>query len=168
MQNRLSKKEQKQLYAFFETGCKDISIKSEYWINGSDQGISYCLSCAEKEVEKLKKEEPDEEFFIDGGSNNVEGDFIPFCECGQLLENSLLDSGCNDEVDYFLQDGFDIESGNDCYSMMCVIDSMKWKSWNNNKEDDAFYNNLHILCRQILNDIHAKENKKQKQCKIKQ
>jgi len=166
MINRLSKEEQKKLYAFFETGCKDISIEPEFWIHGSDESVSYCMSCAWKEMKRLEKENPDGGCFIDGGDANTEGDTIPYCGCGQLLENSLLDSGCNDEVDYFLKDEFDIESEYDCYSMMCVIDSMDWESWNNNKEDDAFYNDLHNLCRLILNDINAKEN--EKRCKIEQ
>jgi hypothetical protein len=150
---KLSKEEQKKLYAFFEAGCENISIENEYWINGSDQERSYCLSCAEKKVEKLKRENPDEEFFVDGGVNNAEGDSIPYCRCGQMLENSLLDSWCKEEVNYFLEDGFDIESEIDCYSMISVVDSMGWE-----KKDDAFYDDLHKLCRLILNDINRKEN----------
>ena len=53
--NLLTEKKQKKLEKIFENGCKNFEPKKEYFINGSDQDISYCVECAEKEVKRLQK-----------------------------------------------------------------------------------------------------------------
>lgn len=100
----------------------------EYWINGSDESLSYCEPCALKRIQELKKEHPSEadEFCLDGGWG-IEGDSTPFCEtCGARLENHLTDYGAEQEFEHFLEHGCDLRSPDDCYSLLQAADSQMW------------------------------------------
>lgn len=143
--NHISEPDRKKLEKIFNDRAAMVDEKPEHWISGSDEGISYCSECAEKEIERLKKENPEEEYFIDGGWG-TDGDSQEFCEtCGAVLNNDYTMTACKDEVRHFFENGFDIKSDMDCLSMSKVICSAGWEG-----DDENFYNALHKLCRRIL------------------
>ena len=110
MESYINETDREKLEKFFDEGADRVPSEPEYWIHGADEGLSYCLECCKKEVKRLSKENPKEEYSVDGGWD-TEGDYTPFCEgCGMLLENTLTDCGCRDEVEHFLLYGFDIKS----------------------------------------------------------
>ena len=155
---KISKADQEKLEALFDAGAARMPSEPEYWINGGDEGASYCFDCCELQVAKLLREDPDGDYAVDGGYG-LEGDYTPFCEsCGKLLENSLTDGGCKDEVDHFLLNGFDPKSDDDCRAMSEVISSMGWELWadmiygtENEKQADAeYFDKLYVLCERIL------------------
>jgi len=144
----ISEIDRKKLEKLFNDGAARVGEKPEHWINGSDESISYCYGCAEKEIERLKKENQQEEYFIDGGWGHA-GDSQAFCEtCGATLNNDYTQTACEEEVSHFLENGFDIKSDMDCLSMSKVICSAGWGSCDG--KDIQFYNDLHKLCRAIL------------------
>jgi hypothetical protein len=49
------------------TAANSIDPKPEHWINGYDEGISFCRPCAEKKIAELKAKAPAEEYTLDGG-----------------------------------------------------------------------------------------------------
>jgi len=156
--NKISEKDQEKLEALFNTGAARIPSEPEFWINGADGGLSYCLDCCEKEVEKLLKKDPDGGYTVDGGWE-TEGDSTPFCEnCGKLLENILTDYGCEAEVKHFLSYGFDPKSDDDCWAMSEVIRARGWELWayriyrnEDEKQADAdYFKDLYELCARIL------------------
>jgi len=158
MTDKISKEHQEKLEALFNAGAANMLSEPEYWIHGSDEGASYCLECCEKKVERLLKENPDGDYCVDGGYG-IDGDYTPFCEtCHKLLENSLTDSGCGDEVEHFLLHGFNPKSDDDCRAMSEVINGRGWEPWlertyrnPSEKESDLrYFDSLHKLCRIIL------------------
>ena len=152
----LSKDEQKKIEQLFRDGCKAVEAEDEYWVHGYDQGFSYCLKCAEKKCTELKKENPCENIYVDG-AGQMEHSCIPYCiGCNCLLDGSLLIYGCRDKVNHFLENGFDKDDENDCYSMLQVLNS-DWKSWDNNPDETDYYDNLHELCKRILNDLNKEK-----------
>ena len=158
---KISWADQEKLEALFDAGAARIPSEPEYWINGADGGVSYCFDCCELQVAKLLREDPDGVYEVDGGWEwGLEGDYTPFCEsCGKLLENSLTDGGCKDEVDHFLLNGFDPKSDDDCRAMSEVISSMGWELWDyystEYKKQCAveYFDKLHKLCERILKTI---------------
>ena len=89
MSNRISEPDRKRLEKIFNAGADRVDEKPEDYINGADVSKSYCCDCAEKEIERLQKENPEEEYFIDGGWG-LTGDSQEFCEtCGAVLDNDL-------------------------------------------------------------------------------
>ncbi len=157
----ISKKDQKKLETLFNAGASKIPSEPEHWINGADAGLSYCFDCCEKEVERLLKENPDGDYSVDGGWD-IEGYYTPYCEtCGKLLENTLTDCGCEEEVEYFLMNGFDPKSNYDCRAMSEVISARGWEFWPGRiyrvpyeeKQDLAYFESLHKLCTEILKNI---------------
>jgi hypothetical protein len=154
-----------KLEKFFDEGASHVPSEPEHWIHGADEGLSYCFECCEKEVERLSKENPKEEYYVDGGWD-TEGDCTPYCEgCGKLLENALLDSGCRDEVEHFLLYDFDIKSDSDRRAMSEVISSRGWepftgqcyKDEHDKKSDLDYFDDLHKLCKIILGMIRRAE-----------
>lgn len=160
MCENISEENQEKLYKLFVAGAAGIEIEEEHWAHGGDGGLSFCYDCCEKEVARIKKEDSEnaENCYVDGGWG-TEGDSIPYCEtCGKMLANSLTGYGCEEEVDHFLEYGFDLKSESDCYSMELVIDGRDWKPWSGRRyrneaeksEADLYYRKLHKLCRRIL------------------
>jgi len=162
----MNSKDREKLEVQFNTGASKIPSEPEHWINGADGGLSYCLDCCKKEVERLLKKEPDGEYTVDGGWG-TEGDSTPFCEvCGKLLENTLTDYGCEAEVEHFLSNGFDPESDDDCRAMSEVISARGWELWadmiyRNEDEKQAdvdYFKGLYELCARILKLIDPEAN----------
>jgi len=158
----LTEKEQEKLNDFFRDGAEGIEAEPEYWVNGGE-GLSFCYDCCGKEVSLLKKDDPENNEYccVDGGWI-IDGDSIPYCEtCDKLLKNTLTYDGCEDEVNHFLEHGFDPCSASDCYSMERVIAGRGWeigeeRIYRNeyDKEGDIkYYKNLEILCKRILKEV---------------
>lgn len=96
---------------------------AEHWINGLDESLSYCKPCAEREVARLKKADPECDAMVDGGWVG-ESDSLPYCEqCGRALRSSLTTYGCESELDHFETYDFDFRSPSDCYSMERILGS---------------------------------------------
>ena len=104
---------------------KDTAL---YWINGCDDGNSWCLKCGNKEVERLKKEEPSEDHFLDGGWFGEE-DSQQFCNgCGRTLICAFTDYCIGTECDHFEDVGFDPRCPGSAYSLQSMLDSGGWES----------------------------------------
>ena len=150
----LLKQDRKKLEKIFSDGAEKIEEYFEHWISGyvgDGGGLSYCLECAEKEVEKLLKEYPDEKFEVDGGWGG-KSDIQEVCEgCNKVFDNSYTQTACENEVAHFLEHGFDPTDNAACLSMNKVIDSAGWGPPTG--ENIKFYDDLHRLCQQILNNI---------------
>jgi hypothetical protein len=98
----------------------EFDVKNLHWIHGYDESLSYCRECAEKEVAKLLKEEPDEDYFVDGGWGS-EVESYPTCEeCYCVLDGSFLDSLCSEEL-YYLEQDFDINNPENCHILWQIL-----------------------------------------------
>ena len=158
----LSAAEQEMLSKFFEEGWSRVEDHDEHWIHGWDrdhyESISYCYECAEKEIEKLLKEDPEGEWIVDGGWGG-EADSTPFCEgCGKLLSASLTNYGCESELEHFTYNGFNVASDEDRRAMHEVIESRGWEEGEHSgdyerKKSEQYYAKLHALARKILQAI---------------
>ena len=72
-----------------------------YWVNGDDVGYNYCFDCVEIELKKAQTEQPNVEFFKDGGFMH-EDDSTAGCErCGMMLDISLTDHAVSEELEFF-------------------------------------------------------------------
>jgi hypothetical protein len=81
--------------------------ENAYWIEGSDQGLSYCRKCGEKEVKRLKKEHPEEYFALNGGYDWQENDWPTSCEiCGKRLTFIATRFCVEQEYREWKEDGF--------------------------------------------------------------
>jgi hypothetical protein len=139
-----------RLEEIFLNGAMLVTEEAEYWINGYDEGLSFCYPCAQKKMEELQRSDPGGEYDVDGGFG-IEGDGTPYCEtCCQRLDNTLTQYGCEAEVDHFLMYGFDPNSPYECDDMYKVISSSTWEPIND--EDQLYYSDLHKLCRIILDE----------------
>lgn len=154
--NYLTEKEQSEVDEIFTLGAT-VDLDDEYWIHGSDEGMSFCLDCARKKVAELLAKEPDGDYCVAGGYG-IEGDSTPFCEtCQKMLSNSFTQCACECELDHFEESGFDPSSSMDCYSMERVIGSSGWgplifehdPEWRR-KDLAEYYERLHALGRKIL------------------
>ena len=161
----VSVSDREKLEKFFDEGASRVPSESEYWIHGADEGLSYCLECCEKEVKRLLRKNPKEEYCVDGGWG-VERDSTPFCEdCGKLLENTLTDCGCGDEIEHFLLYKFDLKSDDDCRAMSEVLSACGWEPFvgecyrdeYDKKSDLDYFDDLHKLCKIILGMIRKVE-----------
>lgn len=179
----ISEADQAKIEEFLEAGSSNIKIRNEYWIGGGRGGEvcgeSYCYDCCRKAINQLRKKDltKKEIYFVDGGWE-TESDSIRFCtSCRVLLATTFTDCGSEDEVDHFLQNGFDVKDELDCYSLGLAIFGRGWRPWadkifenKSEMENDAhYYQNLHKLCRIILADhsmCHriGMENAGKKQC----
>lgn len=100
-----------------------------HWIGGADAGPDWCESCAEREVVRLRAENPRGEFFVDGGydaghntehSASSEG-------CGRPLNYVLLRYGVISEVDHFLENPWTEDDGPDvAYEIHALLEGAKW------------------------------------------
>lgn len=159
----LSEQQCERLKTFFQDGAAKFDPEPECWIHGWNEGESFCTACAEKKVEELLKEEPGEEYHVDGGWGS-ELDSTPFCQtCDCLLDASLTDYGAESEIEHFLGYGFDVESDDDRRAMHEVLQTMGWETawdyWESEyKMRDAGrrYKDLHHLGRIILNALGRK------------
>jgi hypothetical protein len=98
--------------------AEKYDVVPEHWIHGWDEGLSFCFECAEKKVAELLAAEPGEGYMVDGGWGS-EGDSEAFCEtCTRALDNSFTDYAAATVLDYFDEDGFDIESPSDCHALL--------------------------------------------------
>lgn len=161
--DKIPKEDQKKLETLFDAGAFKIQSEAEYWISGADEGISYCFDCCKKEVAKLLKAKPDGEYSVDGGWG-MEDDLTSYCEiCGKLLENTLTDCGCDEEVEHFLLNGFDPKSDDDCRAMSEVISTRGWEMWegmvyrnaHEQEMDIRYFEDLYKLCVRILEELNV-------------
>jgi hypothetical protein len=97
-------------------------LKPMHWIHGSDQGLSFCLNCAEKKVKELRAKatpEQRDEIFVDGGWSTEE-DSQQFCDtCHCALECSFTDYAVEEELDHFSKAG--VHGPLDAYSMQNIL-----------------------------------------------
>ena len=149
--------EQARLEEFFSDGASRVPDSPEYWIKESgDESVGFCRACAEKELARLLEEDPGGEYMIDGGYG-WKSESIDFCDtCGIAMDNSLLNSGCEEEIDLFLEHGF---YGTDwsCWVMEKIISSRGWELDEAIHQSDLEYQReafarLHKLCRRILDN----------------
>ena len=146
----ITKTDRLRLEALWDAGMERVHVEPEYWIAGSDEGLSYCRNCCEREVTRLRQEALTQEYCIRGGWD-TEGDYTPTCEiCGQILSNTFTDYACESEIEHFLEYGFDPDDGFDCLSMSKVIDARGWEPFPGEKTDLQYYADLHRLCEDII------------------
>lgn len=111
--------------SLIETTASKYEVFDGYWIDnrGNDDGSEYCMECAEKTVKELGAgSDPDEVEIrictMQGGNE----DSAPFCEtCGAALSYWPTDHMCEAEVDHFDENGFDILSPSDCFSLDRIL-----------------------------------------------
>lgn len=143
--------------------------KDCYWIYGADDGSDYCEECGEAEVEKLRAAKPDEEYSLDGGWR-TEHDGTPYCEkCHCRLDGQLTYYGAEQEIEHFLEHGFDPACADDCLSAEEVINTIGWhlyqgeynryqSQFSTDRENRAAQErhwNLGKLARRILEQLDA-------------
>lgn len=126
---QLTPAQREELEAIFNLGAAKVKVLDAYWIHGADCGEDYCYRCCKKKVAKLRKKDPKGEYRIDGGYR-CEHDSPPFCyNCRARLDGGLTNHGAEQELDHFLENGFDRESSDDCYDMAEVIATRGWEPW---------------------------------------
>ena len=165
----LSESEREALSEYFAEGWRRVKTDDEHWIHGCnrdhDEGLSYCYECAEKEIEKLTKEDPEGEWILDGGWGG-ESDSTPFCEgCGKMLSASLTNYGCEAELQHFLENGFDVTSDEDRRAMHEVIESRGWEECEHRtfsrdyerRESERYFADLHVLGRRIQTTLSGQK-----------
>lgn len=102
-------------------GVAQFPVLPEHWIHGWDEGFSFCEPCAQQKIAELLKEKPEEEYLLDGGWI-IEGDSMASCDtCGAALDNSFTDYAVRQELDHFLEYGFELKAPADCYSMQNIL-----------------------------------------------
>lgn len=100
-----------------------LQIETEHWVHGSDEGPSYCWDCATKEVERLKADDPEGDYCVDGGWGG-ENDGPRDCEtCGVALDHGYTDHACVEEIEHCELYGLDLRSPSACYGMRRVLDA---------------------------------------------
>ncbi len=131
--------------------AKKFRKKSLHWVQGGDEGLSYCYSCAEKVVRRLQKKFPNDEFFVDGGWGSEE-DSQEFCHmCGAPLDNSFTNFACEQELRHFAEHSFDPTCPSDCDSFLEMCGTLIGYDPENNTDtkDQQLTYDLHVLTRQI-------------------
>lgn len=127
----------------------------EHWINGHDQGLSFCRSCAEKTIRKLKRVKPKSDYFLDGGWA-TEGDSQAFCEkCKQVLDNSFTTYACEQELDHFAGHEWTL-SPLDCLSLENIMGSYGWEDGERRDAEDLLAPKIHRIGFQALWDSTTK------------
>ena len=157
----LNEDERKRLEDYLRVQSGKAELEDLYWVHGDDEGISYCYDCACKRVEEIKSKEPEGDVCVDGGWGTEE-DGTESCDtCGKFLDCSFTDYGSEEEVGYFVENGFDHKDAYDCQILETAISSRGWEVWseriyrnNTEKEEDCdYFEKLHRLCRKILSQI---------------
>lgn len=98
----------------------------EYWISGDDESTPYCRGCAEKEIRRLRREHPGEDYQLDGGWR-MESDSSPYCgSCERPLDYLLTEYGCEAELEHFRDHPFDVEDPSSCYALQVMLSSGLW------------------------------------------
>lgn len=128
----LSKQERKQFEKLIRQSAARYEVQPEYWINGDDDSLSYCYDCAVKRVAELQAmvspadPETAEEYHV-GGGYGWDDDSRAFCEtCQTPLDTTFTDYGCEQELDYFEEDGLVLTSAEDCYSFELILATCFW------------------------------------------
>ena len=127
----------------FESEIKNR--KPLHWIYGADEGLSYCRECCEKEVAKLKAENPDGDYSVDGGWG-WESDSPEFCErCQCALEYSPTNECLSYELEYYesLEDMEEIGP----FLYWVNYHNLFYTTWRNDRKTDV---RLHNLVRRFL------------------
>lgn len=141
-----------QLYNLITPVAAKYETKDEHWINGWDEGFSYCRECAEKEITELQRQHPNEEFSLGGGWGS-EGDNEAFCEtCHAPLDNSFTDYGAEQAMEHFSEYGFNPTSPCDCYVLLNVLGAARWEGGDLSEQ-------LHALARKAISSQCAVEAK---------
>jgi len=156
----LTNDEKERVEEIANRGAANVETKPEHWIHGWDEALSFCRDCAEAKIKELIQSEPDAEYCLDGGWG-IDGDGLEFCEtCGDRLWNSLTAYGCESEVEHFIENGFDPQSDDDCYSLERVISSNGWGPYADLPGSDFekrtrhdYYSSLNSLGRRILAQV---------------
>jgi hypothetical protein len=100
-----------------------FDVKPMHWINGWDESVSFCRECAEKKITELKKKNPEDDCTLDGGWD-TEIESLPSCEtCGCDLDGDFLDSLCDEELTLLEENGFDLNSPGDCWTLDKILTS---------------------------------------------
>jgi hypothetical protein len=121
--------------------------ENAYWIGGSnDQSLSFCKKCGKKEVKRLKKENPDGDFWLDGGWDFQENDVPTYCDaCSKDLTFTPTNFCVEQEYEVWQDRGF---SKRDTFLLSQIID------------DDDFckkYPELERICfRALWDELNAK------------
>jgi hypothetical protein len=95
-----------------------------HWVGNGDEGESYCRDCCEKEVARLEAENPEGDYFVDGGWGGEE-DGCAFCsndECGRLLECSYTNYGVESELEHFAGPDTEVTTPQSAYLMTRVLE----------------------------------------------
>ena len=87
--------------------AKPVADKAEFsrWLNANnadtDQAEDWCTDCATAEVDRLNAENPDGDYFVDGGWG-CRADTPPCCHrCGKPLDDHLPSAGIEYEMDHY-------------------------------------------------------------------
>lgn len=93
---------------FLSRLCKEYAeSRSElHWVDArkadGDDGSHYCYDCACKKVAELNAKNPEDDYYVDGGSGFYNEDCPRICgTCGETLDCGLTDAGLNYELDHF-------------------------------------------------------------------
>lgn len=108
-------------------------VQMPFWFihNAGDEDGTFCFDCGEKRRAQLIKNHKDDKdvlsnlVFLDGGYS-MECDSCSHCAtCGQLLQYSLTDYGCESEWDHFRENGIDVSSSSVAYHIQRLLYSNK-------------------------------------------
>lgn len=152
----ISEADQERLEALFRFGATAHPALPEHWVAGgdSDESISYCLECAEKEIASRLTTEPHVELFVNGGWRD-ESDYVPHCEtCGRLLVSGLTNYGAEQELDHFIANGFNADDNGHCRALYDVVSSIGWIPFPES-EPSPMHDKLKQLAARILLQIPA-------------
>lgn len=125
----LSEATRARLGALFNAGAAKFDPLPCHWVACADEdSVDYCREHALKRIEEIKAESPDREPILDGGWPS-DHDSTPYCQyegCGALLDGALTSYGAEQEIDHFLDYGFDPASDDDCRAMAEVVSTLHW------------------------------------------
>lgn len=109
--------------AALEPVSSTIDAPYPYWINGDDEGTSWCRPCGEEQIARLKAEQPDGEFDLAGGYEQQAEDSCCHCEgCGRLLDYRLTDTGVDQEISHFSQHVAETASADDVFHVVRLLE----------------------------------------------
>lgn len=133
--------------------AKKFKKKPLHWVhNGPDEAISYCERCAGKAIKILEKENPAEEYMLDGGWGS-DADSQEFCDtCGTPLDCSFTEYACEEELRHFGEYGFDVRCPSDCDSFLEMSQTLP--SYDP-EESNPLYLHLHLLTKQIAQKLFS-------------
>ena len=98
----------------------NLELERSYWLSGdnADEGPSYCLECAKKELAKGLGE------YISGGEYAQECDTYEQCYmCAKMLDYHLTDHGAEREYDWLKYKRFKRLGRDNAYMVARILDS---------------------------------------------